>query len=107
MRARASCAEIVTTEEVLTEFLAAFRYDPVLRQAATASIERMGNNPKVTVLEQSHQSFLDGLVLYKDRPDKEYSLTDCISMLAMRKLGITEILTHDNHFKQEGFAILL
>ena len=74
-------AEIVTTEEVLTEFLAAFRYDPVLRQAATASIERMANNPKVTVLEQSHQSFLDGLALYKDRPDKEYSLTDCIVRL--------------------------
>jgi len=104
---RTQRAEIVTTEEVLTEFLAAFRYDRVLRQAATASIERMGNNPKVTVLEQSHQSFLDGLVLYKDRPDKEYSLTDCISMLAMRKLGITEILTHDNHFKQEGFTVLL
>ncbi len=104
---RTQRAEIVTTEEVLTEFLAAFRYDRVLRHAATASIERVGNNPKVTVLEQSHQSFLDGLVLYKDRPDKEYSLTDCISMLAMRKLGITEILTHDNHFKQERFAILL
>jgi len=104
---RTQRAEIVTTEEVLTEFLAAFRYDRVLRQAATASIERVGNNPKVTVLEQSHQSFLDGLVLYKDRPDKEYSLTDCISMLAMRKLGITEILTHDNHFKQEGFTVLL
>ncbi len=104
---RTQRAEIVTTEEVLTEFLAAFRYDRVLRQAATASIERVGNNPKVTVLEQSHQSFLDGLVLYKDRPDKEYSLTDCISMLAMRKLVITEILTHDNHFKQEGFTVLL
>jgi predicted nucleic acid-binding protein len=34
-------------------------------------------------------------------------LTDCISMEAMRQESITEILTHDNHFKQEGFAILL
>jgi predicted nucleic acid-binding protein len=92
-------AEIVTTEEVITEFLAAFRYDLALRQAATAAIERMGNNPKVTVLEQSHQTFLDGLALYKARPDKEYSLTDCISMLAMRELGITEILTYDDHLK--------
>jgi len=30
-----------------------------------------------------------------------------ISMEAMRQEGITEILTHDNHFTQEGFTILL
>ena len=59
------------------------------------------------VRPQTHQSFLDGFALYKARPDKEYSLTDCISMEAMRAGGITEILTHDNHFTQEGFAILL
>ena len=37
----------------------------------------------------------------------EYSLTDCISMETMRAEGIREILTHDNHFTQEGFTILL
>jgi len=61
----------------------------------------------VIVRPQTHQSFLDGLALYKARPDKEYSLTDCISMEAMRQEGISEILTHDNHFTQEGFTILL
>jgi hypothetical protein len=30
-----------------------------------------------------------------------------ISMEAMRQEGISEILTHDNHFTQEGFTILL
>jgi G:T-mismatch repair DNA endonuclease (very short patch repair protein) len=43
----------------------------------------------------------------KARPDKGYSLTDCISMETMRAEGIREILTHDNHSTQEGFAILL
>jgi predicted nucleic acid-binding protein len=41
------------------------------------------------------------------RPDKGYSLTDCVSMLVMRQEGITEILTHDIHFTQEGFTKLL
>jgi hypothetical protein len=40
-------------------------------------------------------------------PGKYYSLTDCISMNLMRGRGITEILTHDQHFTQEGFTILL
>jgi predicted nucleic acid-binding protein len=45
--------------------------------------------------------------LYKARPDKGYSLTDCVSMQVMRQEGIAEILTHDNYFTQEGFSILI
>ena len=40
------------------------------------------------------------------RPDKGYSLTDCISMATMRKKGLTEVLTNDRHFEQEGFRAL-
>ena len=47
-----------------------------------------------------------GLELYRARPDKHYSLTDCISMQTMRKEGITEALTNDPHFEQEGFLAL-
>jgi predicted nucleic acid-binding protein len=61
----------------------------------------------VRVIEQSRRSFLLGLDLYEARPDKQYSLTDCISMATMRQEGITEVLTHDAHFTQEGFHILL
>jgi len=34
------------------------------------------------------------------------SLTDCRSMLALRALNMTEVLTNDHHFTQEGFTIL-
>jgi len=50
---------------------------------------------------------LAGLDLHFDRPDKNYSLTDCISMQMMRELGVFEILTHDHHFAQEGFVALM
>ncbi len=74
----------VTTEEVLDEFLAHYSgHGPVLRNLAAATVEKATANPLVIVRPQSHQSFLDGLALYKARPDKEYSLTDCISMEAM------------------------
>jgi len=49
---------------------------------------------------------LDGLTLYEARPDKVYSLTDCISMQVMRREGLTDVLTNDHHFTQEGFHIL-
>jgi predicted nucleic acid-binding protein len=46
------------------------------------------------------------MALYGARPDKGYSLTDCISMQTMRKEGLTEVLTNDRHFEQEGFRAL-
>jgi predicted nucleic acid-binding protein len=60
----------------------------------------------VRVIAQSWESFLAGLDLYAARPDKGYSLTDCISMDAMRLEGLTEVLTNDRHFEQEGFRAL-
>jgi uncharacterized protein len=44
--------------------------------------------------------------LFLDRPDKEYTLTDCLSFIIMRRLGITEAVATDNHFRQEGFTAL-
>jgi uncharacterized protein len=58
------------------------------------------------VIPQSRESFLAGIALYDARPDKEYSLTDCISMQTMRREGLTEVLTNDRHFEQEGFRAL-
>lgn len=56
---------------------------------------------------RSRESFLAGLGLYEERSDKGYALVDCISMITMRRLGITGILTNDRHFTQEGFTVLL
>jgi predicted nucleic acid-binding protein len=110
LRAVASLGQfhVVTTEEVLDEFLTAYagRGEFLRRQAAKAVRAAMGN-PHVTVRSQSHQSFLAGLALYESRADKAYSLTDCISMVTMRDEGITEVLTNDHHFTQEGFLILI
>jgi uncharacterized protein len=44
--------------------------------------------------------------LFLDRPDQSYSLTDCLSFVIMRRLGITEAIAIDDHFRQEGFAVL-
>jgi uncharacterized protein len=44
--------------------------------------------------------------LFLDRPDKTYSLTDCLSFVIMRRLGISEAVATDDHFRQEGFTVL-
>ncbi len=100
-------SQIVTTDEVLSEFLTALRHKPLLRKTASRQVDDVFGDSSITVLPQSRQGFEKGFAFYKARPDKGYSLADCISMEVMRQEGITEILTHDNHFAQEGFTLLL
>lgn len=76
------------------------------RRRAVAVVEQLLTSPSVEVVPQTHDNFLAGLTFYKARADKGYSLTDCVSMITMRDGNITEALTHDRHFEQEGFTVL-
>ena len=96
---------IVTTDEVLTEYLTFFSTTSFRRKAAEG-VERLLASAVVQVVPQSRASFRAGLQLYRDRPDKGYSLVDCISMQTMKREGLTEVLTNDKHFEQEGFRAL-
>lgn len=99
---------LVTTEEVLTEMMAYFaERGRFLRQVAVATVETILDDPEIEVHPQTHQTFLDGLNLYRRRLDKGYSLIDCISMATMRREGIAHVLTSDSHFAQEQFILLL
>jgi hypothetical protein len=52
-------------------------------------------------------AFDAGVALFAQRPDKHWSLTDCISFIVMRREGLTDALTGDHHFEQAGFNALL
>ena len=97
---------VVTSDEVLTEFLTFCASDEILRGEAGRAVSSLLNNPDIRVIPQSRGSFIEGLALYNSRPDKGYSLTDCISMQTMRREGLTAVLTNDRHFEQEGFRAL-
>ena len=76
------------------------------RYSAAQYVRKTLQDPDVIVIPQTRESFLNGLDLYEARLDKGYSLTDCISMNVMKAEKITDILTHDEHFRQEGFRTL-
>ena len=98
---------IITTDEVLVEFLTFFATAPEpMRRKAVTNAKQILADPWVHVVPQSRESFLSGMALYEARPDKGYSLTDCISMHTMRKERLTVALTNDRHFEQEGFRAL-
>ena len=98
---------LCTTEEVLTEYLNYFAaWGPNFRLKASMNVHTMRETRTVQIVPQTPVSFSVGLLLYEARLDKGYSLTDCISMETMRYQGITDVLTNDAHFEQEGFHAL-
>jgi uncharacterized protein len=105
-----SKGRVFTTEEVLTEVLTFFAGDSWLRSRAMETVRGILSDPAVHIIPQSHESFTAGFALYCARPDKRYSKVDCISMQTMRNEGLTEVLTevltNDRHFEQEGFRAL-
>lgn len=101
-------AHLVTTEAVVMEFLNFLaKYPASLKRAAVNLTHDLWMGESVEVIPHTPEIFFDGLRLYESRLDKGYSLTDCISMNTMRTRAITKVLSHDNHFTQEGFTVLL
>jgi len=93
---------IVTTESVLIELLNFFAASqPEMRRTVAEFVQDTLDAPEIEVIPHTREAFLSGLALYETRPDKGYSLTDCISMTVMRERNISDVLTHDNHFRQK------
>jgi uncharacterized protein len=101
-------ANWVTTELVLVELLNYFsKYRSEVRQEVALTVRDFLTELDIEIVWQTRSLFESGLALYEARLDKGYSLTDCVSMVVMRQEGTQEVLTHDRHFSQEGFTILL
>ena len=70
-------------------------------------IDEIRSDPANTIVPASEGLLEQGLDLYRKRDDKTWSITDCISFVVMKKMGIAEALTGDKHFVQAGFKALL
>ena len=75
-----------------------------LRLQLLAALEA---DPHVDIVPLSEALYARALQLYRERPDKEWGLTDCVSFLVMQDRGLIEALTTDEHFQQAGFRALL
>ncbi len=99
---------IVTSELVLVEVLNHFsKLGARFRQTAVNLAHDLRGEARVTVVALDAAHFDAALTLYERRSDKTWSLVDCASFLLMRERRIAEALTHDHHFEQAGFTVLL
>jgi uncharacterized protein len=99
-------ATLVTTEFVLLEVANSF-CTIAWRDKAIKLINGLRLMPNLRIVPASSSLVADGWQLYTSRSDKEWSLTDCISIVVMQREKIEQAFTSDRHFEQAGFTKLL
>jgi predicted nucleic acid-binding protein len=97
---------LTTTWPVLLETANALAR-PAWRAHGVALLDHVQQRPDVTIIPLEAVLWQRGWDLYRGRPDKAWSLTDCISFLVMQEAGLVDALTTDDHFRQAGFRALL
>jgi predicted nucleic acid-binding protein len=93
---------LVTTEWVLMEVADALSA-PEARMTAVAFLHAVRADPLFEVVGYVPAVYRAGFDLFAARPDKAWSLTDCISFGVMKDHGLSDALTADHHFEQAGF----
>ncbi|MBL8795293.1 MAG: type II toxin-antitoxin system VapC family toxin [Planctomycetia bacterium] len=94
--------KLLSTEWVLIE-LADALCAPEARSTAVSFLQAIRANPLFEVVSYLPAVYQAGFDLFASRPDKAWSLTDCISFAVMTESGLSEALTADHHFEQAGF----
>ena len=98
--------KVVTTRWILAE-VADGLASALNRRLGVMLVEQVSREPRFQLVQASDALFVRGFDLYRQRADKDWSLTDCISFVVMADEELTDALTNDHHFEQAGFTALL
>lgn len=64
---------------------------------------RLLTSPSIQFVQVDEALFMEGWQYFQQHQDKDYSLTDCISFLVIKRFRIETALAFDQHFVQAGF----
>ena len=98
--------DMITTDAVLIE-IGNYFSNTRLRRDAIDWIELIRSHPGWEVVPLDAQLLAAAEARYRRFADKNWSLTDCISMEVMAARKLVEIATTDHGFTQAGFRPLL
>jgi predicted nucleic acid-binding protein len=105
---QAKRTRVITTNYVLAELVSLLTSPLRVPRSHRARItDAIRSAPWVDIVHIDPALDAEAWTLLKRRPDKDWSLVDCVSFTVMTRRGITDALTTDHHFEQAGFARLL
>ncbi len=95
----------MTTDYVLDEAVTLTRFAHSHRKAVELA-EATLSSRFVTVVYSDEGLFSEGMQIFRQHADKEWSFTDCVSFATMKRYSLGTSFTFDAHFKQAGFATI-
>ena len=102
----ASGVPILTTSLVLIEMadgLSRIKH----RRAARELHHRLVGSPRVEVVQITPDHEARAWDLFGQRSDKEWGMTDCVSIIVAQDRQIEDVFSIDHHFEQAGLRLLL
>ena len=93
---------LVTTSYVFDEVVTYFNGRGYHAKAVEVG-NRLLTSPSVQFVQVDEELFREGWHYFQQHQDKDYSLTDCISFVVMKRLKIVIAFAFDQHFVQAGF----
>jgi len=97
---------LLITEYVIWELVNGLSM-PADRPKVHSAVQEIQTAPEWEWIPASPSLFEAGMRLHRERGDKEWSLTDCLSFLVMQQRHLHQALTYDHHFEQAGYEALL
>jgi predicted nucleic acid-binding protein len=100
---------ILTTDAVLIEVANSFSKSAwrPMAQRLIGSLQQSVELRVARIVHVDERLWRRGWQLFLDRPDKDWSLTDCISFVVMLENGLKRAFTSDRHYEQAGFVRLM
>ena len=101
-----SAPAFATTDAVLIEF-GNFFCRTHLRRDAIEYVGKLRVSRGWTIWPITPALLIRAERRYARHDDKHWSMTDCLSMEAMLERKVKDVATHDRHFAQAGFRVLM
>ena len=97
---------LVTTRAVMLEIGNALSKRK-FHGAAVQLLESLETDSNIEIVSLTDELYVSSFQLFRQRNDKDWGLTDCVSFVVMQRRNLNQALTADDHFRQMGFRALL
>jgi len=102
---RANTERLVTTDFIYDELLTLFRARGIVDPAKDWITQL--NDARFEVIWVTADDLKKATTIYFQYSDKQWSFTDCTSLVVMQRLGIERAFAFDDHFRQFGNVTVL
>ena len=98
--------KLITTNFIIVETINALSKQ-TFRKSVVKFINRIEQSSSVKIVNITEEIYKSAWLLYQNRLDKDWGITDCTSFEIMKLMNIKYAFSNDKHFKQAGFSILV